>query len=472
MRIKILQESKPYSFLELRNYLELDNKKAKETLKSLSLMNIVKKLSKNMANIELEELLEVESLEEVNRQINGTMYIFKFVGMLTVGNCCLILYPKYIKNIRADKNNNYKKLKQIIEVIRKYKEKEQNQSFNEELDVTRFNLLSLTLDLIYNYHENGIYSNNKTVIEENGFGEILWNKTIEESNIYFSDNIPIYLDVFTMNEEINEDDLFSRLHKCILTSSCEEVKDLLNILDITPIKLSAEKLDDFGDVDYLTYRIDQELNQQFITGKQKILHMIKNYINRNDNSDSSDRISFVGTNHFNLVWEDVCSVVMGNCLNKTLKELNLDSYKGISRNSLLKDIIPKPKWTHIISKKEYYSNKTLTPDLVVVNEDGLSIYDAKYYNIQLDGNGLKHQPGVGDITKQYLYELAYKRLVKENNIEIKNNAFLMPTDSKEEAVIGFTNLDIFNQLDEFGGLNDIKVILKPCEIMFNRYLQK
>lgn len=58
----------------------------------------------------------------------------------------------------------------------------------------------------------------------------------------------------------------------------------------------------------------------------------------------------------------------------------------------------------------------MIPDIVTINGDQLSIYDAKYYKIKLDSIGVKKYPGVGDVTKQYLYELAYKDFLKENNI--------------------------------------------------------
>ena len=41
------------------------------------------------------------------------------------------------------------------------------------------------------------------------------------------------------------------------------------------------------------------------------------------------------------------------------------------------------------------------------------LYDAKYYKIHLNESGVSRQPGVGDVTKQYLYELAYKELAKK-----------------------------------------------------------
>lgn len=83
---------------------------------------------------------------------------------------------------------------------------------------------------------------------------------------------------------------------------------------------------------------------------------------------------------------------------------------------------------------------------------------------------MSRQPGVGDVTKQYLYELAYKELAEENNLQIDKNAFIMPTDSTEEESIGIASIDLFSKYGDGITFNDIEVILKPCEDMFKKYL--
>ncbi|MDU4651924.1 LlaJI family restriction endonuclease [Sneathia sanguinegens] len=470
MYIATLQELKPYSFFDLQNEFHTSEEELKNTLKSLSLMNIVKKLSKDVSKIELEELLETDSLEKLNTELEGNMYVFKYVGMLAVGNVCLLIYPKYAVSYLNDSINNFQKLKQLISVIRKYQSKEQKIGFSSQVEVDNFNLLSLALELIYSYYDHGLYSNDKQIIEQNGCGEILWEKTINESTAYFSNGLPIYLDTFTVNQENNEQDYFRRLHAFILSEVCEKLKDILPILDIDIINISSEKREDFGNSEYISYRINQELSSQFVTFKQNILNLLKKYIEKDSGKNSSTNISFVGTNSFNLVWEDVCSEVMDDCINKSIKELGLGYSKNPKQSALLSDVIAKPKWKHNISGNVHVANKTLIPDIVTINGDKLSIYDAKYYNIKLDDKGVDKQPGVGDITKQYLYELAYKDFAKENNLVIDSNAFLMPTDGKEEKKVGTASMDIFYDLGDIR-LHDIDVILKPCEEMYKAYLE-
>lgn len=470
MDVKIVQESKPYSFEQIAIWLDIEDEEVKKVLDSLMLLNMLKKLNYSMQKIELEDLLDVESLEEIGDKVNKNMYVFNYVGMIMVGNCCFFVYPKYILDINNDKQNGFKKFKQILSVIRKFQAKEQLYNVDGLQELKDFNLLAFTLDLLQDYHENGIYSNDKMIIEEDGSGEILWEKTINEKNVYFSDGVPIYLDFYTVNDVINEEDLFRRLHKCIISRCSEEIKEVLEILEIERVTMSTERIEDFGSREYLIYEIKQELTQQFITRKQEILHKMISYINKDNTQNSQEKISFVGTSSFNLIWEDVCAYVMEDSLKKTLSELSLKPYGDKKSSDLLIDLIPKPKWEHLKSGKYHYAKKTLIPDLISVSNGKLSIYDAKYYKIHLNESGVNRQPGVGDVTKQYLYELAYKELAEENNLLIDKNAFIMPTDRSEEESIGIASIDLFSKYGDGITFNDIEVILKPCEDMFESYL--
>lgn len=469
MNIQILKELKPYSLFELENMFNVDEDEVRHILKSLSLMNIVKKLSKDTSKVELEELLDIESLEELNAQMESEMYVFKYVGILMVGEICLILYPKYSDRYLSDETNNFKMLKQIISVIRKYQSKEQKIGLGEGIDLSNFNLLSITLELLNSYYEHGLYRNDRQIIEENGDGEILWEKTINENTAYFSNGVPVYLDTFTINQESNEQDFFRRLHAFIITDACNRLKDILGILDIECLNLTSEKIESFGSMEFIVYRLNQELSNQFITHKQNILKLMKRYIEEDSSKNVSDTISFVGTNSFNLVWEDVCSVVMDDCINKSIKELGLSYSKNKKQSALVADVIAKPMWEHNESGKVHKAKKTLVPDIITIKGNQLFIYDAKYYKIKLDDKEVKNQPGVGDITKQYLYELAFKEFAQENELSINANAFLMPTDGDKEIRLGTASMEIFHNLGDIN-LHDIEVILKPCEEMYRKYL--
>ena len=96
------------------------------------------------------------------------------------------------------------------------------------------------------------------------------------------------------------------------------------------------------------------------------------------------------------------------------------------------------------------------------------IFDAKYYNIQLEENKkLRGQPGIESITKQYLYQLAYQPFVEEHQIKTVRNCFLMPTNGKDVVVKGTASLAMLSSL----GLQDIQIRLLSAETMYKHYIE-
>jgi len=186
-----------------------------------------------------------------------------------------------------------------------------------------------------------------------------------------------------------------------------------------------------------------------------------------------------GTNSFNLVWEKVCAEVMDNQLQKPIGGLRLpvplaEQYRDMRHKKLI-DLIDKPQWSGTAPNSELFvkqAEDTLIPDLIsIVNVDGnyqFIIFDAKYYNIQLEHNKkLRGQPGIESITKQYLYQLAYQPFVEAHQIGTVRNCFLMPTSSAEIVEKGTVSLDMLSKL----GLQDIQIRLLPAQTMYRHYIE-
>ena len=82
---------------------------------------------------------------------------------------------------------------------------------------------------------------------------------------------------------------------------------------------------------------------------------------------------------------------------------------------------------------------------------------------------MDRQPGVGDITKQYLYQLAYKRFCKDHGFATRKvrNSFLMPTEKGDCPMkIGSVRLDILSNLK----LKNVRVVLLPADMVYDAYL--
>ena len=114
----------------------------------------------------------------------------------------------------------------------------------------------------------------------------------------------------------------------------------------------------------------------------------------------------------------------------------------------------------------------MKPDLISIdeldNKKIFFIFDAKYYNIQLErGSPLDRQPGIESIIKQYLYQLAFKDFIELHKFDDVKNCFLFPIDSCEVENRGFAQLKILNNQD----LENIQTIFLPAKIVFKHYLE-
>lgn len=433
----------------------------------------------NMSDL-VEEDIEVVDDDDLQKKY---LYVFTFVGVIIIEGRVLKCYPKYIKK----KDEPTEELKQIVKVLRKYNAKEQIiRMYNAGGNETSFNRLAVMMYLLNDYFEYGLYTNTEDIIETNGMGEIHWDKTINGSYPIMKNARPYYVELQTKKRINDETDFFKRLHEIILSKCSIELKEagLLELLDIEGVFITDEELTELGDSDYILSRLEKELNVQFNTRKQIVLKTIEALIVNKCTIDDVDSFSMFGTNSFNLVWEKVCAAVMDDCLHIPIKDLGIkDVTIPEDVNYTLKDdllsIIEKPIWCGLsVNGGDFVkeSDKTLTPDIVTIHQKddkcNFIIFDAKYYNLQLEeGKDLAGNPGVGDVTKQYLYQLAYKSFVEINKIDKVLNCFLMPTEeSGEQGVInkGYVRMSMLTGL----GLVPIQIRFLSATMMYKLYLSK
>lgn len=473
MICKFVHEQKRYTQEELRNIFDCTAERIVAIIKKLKEYGILKgvkstNVQKDMSDL-IQEDIEVSYVEFTE---NEYLYVFTFVGVIIVGGSVLKCYPKYIRSI-APKIE----LKQIIKVLERYNAKEQIlHMYNDNSESSSFNLLAVIVFLLQDYYENGAYMKTQDIIEINGSGEILWDKTINETFTYLSNNRPYYTEMFTLKRVNDYFDYFKRLHESIVSICSRELQDadLSDLFDILPIEVSDEELEDFGETDYILYRIKNELNLEFNTRKQLLLKTLYAYISNNNGLADIDCFTMFGTNSFNLVWEKVCAEVLDNQLQTKLGSLPISLMDGYNPNDLLISIIEKPIWNGCMQdgyKFQKIAKETLIPDLIsfhkVNSSYHLIIFDAKYYNLQLEhGKELRGQPGIGDITKQYLYQLAYKKFAADHGINYIENCFLMPTEQQKVVIKGNVKIEMLGAL----GLNNIQIRLLPAELMYTYYL--
>lgn len=477
---KYVKEQKRYTQDELRKIFECSADETVQIIKKLKEYGIVKNVKKSERQSLLSDLVEedvrVTDIESGEREL---YYVFSFVGVIVVYGRVLKCYPKYIDS----SDNPIKQMKQILRVLEKYNSKEQIiKLYNDSDEGGSFNLLAVMLYLLQDYHDNGIYANDVTVVETNGTGEILWDRTINETFSYISNNRPYYTELQTKKRISNEYDFIRQLHACILTNFSKELEesDLPELFNIATVELSEEQLDDFGEDDYILYRIQNELNTQYNTRKQLVLKAMYAYIAQKADFNNIDSFSVYGTNSFNLVWEKVCAQNFGNVLNVKLSELPLgvcDDYKE-SKDSTLIQIIDRPIWHKTSENISDGKSDTLRPDLISIYRCGGSgeycfgIFDAKYYNIDFRKDTAEYrvigQPGVADVTKQYLYQLAYDDFITKQGYKYVQNMFLCP-DEVGDKQYGWVQMDILNHIGN-KRLENIAVVKLCASKMYQLYL--
>ncbi len=384
-------------------------------------------------------------------------FLFKFVGVIIIDNIVINCYPKYIPNEDNIKND----FKQVINVVKKYNNLYEEVEYqNESLEDISFNLLSMMIFFLEDYFEHGIYNNIQNILEINGNGEIDWNRTINYTDPIIKDNKPYYAELYTKYKIDDLFDYFRLLHEYIITECSKrlECADLLELFDLTPVELSDKEQNDFGELDVILENLEKELHVEFNSHKQKLLKSMHAFLKEKNSFSNENYLTVYGTTTYHVIWEDICKRVFRDKLDKPLREIT-DS----NSNTKLINIIKKPVW--YLNEGEFKVD-TFRPDLITFWNDYFIIFDAKYYKLKITQK-LEKQPGLSDVSKQYLYQLAYRDFIDENNFKGVKNAFLMPTYDGEVENKGYVEIKILHDL----GLENIQVIMLPAGEMNRLYLE-
>ena len=394
-------------------------------------------------------------------------YQFNYVGAIIIENLAIYCYPKYIPN----KDNIKEDFRQVIRVIKKYKNLHDDLDYqNEEITEISFNLLSMMIFFLEDYYENGLYTNIQNILEVNGNGEINWDRTINYTNPIIKDNKPYYMELYTKYKINDLLDFFRQLHEYIITKCSKKLEKagLLELFDLTPAELSDKTLDDFGNCEFIKYKLEKELNIEFNSHKRKLLKSMHAFISHENSFSNQNFITLYGTSTYHVIWEEICSFIFSNKLYKPLNELRLSKVldsKYFSKPNLI-SVIKKPKWI-LKEGKTHWASKSFEPDLVTFYNDEFIILDAKYYKLKFDEDELSGNPGLGDITKQYLYQLALEDFRINHGFKSVKNALLFPTYDEEVVNKGKVKIDILSDL----GLENIQVIMLPVHEVNQMYLE-
>lgn len=299
--------------------------------------------------------------------------------------------------------------------------------------------LSRRLALILDVMENGVYQVPKDEHRINGVGAIAWEETFARIEPVFLQDGPAYVECITRETDYDDEGYISRLQACLATRCLgyfEEI-GLAEPLGLFVGNTYDGEIADFGEMGCIEARVRSELNSQFIDVKQQSLRLMLSVLELDDSNLGSDLLDFqsFGMSGFHALWETAIKEVLRDELEKTpaslgfrAESLEIDVRKKL--NLPLKKFIDPPIWIKAETQTKAIpvadESDPLEPDFVAthvkINDvENLVIIDAKYYLPEFDGGRVRRQPGVGDVDKQLLYQLAYSPLSK-----VVRNAFVFP----------------------------------------------
>lgn len=452
MKPIILKELKSYNTEHLLKKLKIDNDYMNEFIKELN----------------EKKLISINKNKEIS---------FKYVGIITYKEKVIFVFPKYID--KEDSELNLQEFKPILNLLKEYSKTEK--LYSEELETLGLeiendytNKISLLINILDNYIENDIYYNEIVTDEYNGDGEILWDKTVNNVIPFIINNQVVYLDFITKLNILDDSSLITNIHKFIVNECieflCNTGLDLYLGYNLDKIDCDLE---DIGDSEFIIKKLEMEMHIQFNDNKINVLKSMISFINNNFYKGDQNNINLFGTRNFYIVWEKLCSRVFKNEFESNEKEskyekfyINPPIWEDLKRCNMSID-----ESDEIITKKN-----RLTPDILKTyeynDEKYLLILDAKYYNIEFSDNEVKYNPGIADISKQYLYRLALNSYIEKNAIEKVENMFLFPTHN-ENSIIGYVSLDFIKaHISNNDENNKIKLIKLNVEELIRLYCNK
>lgn len=436
----VLKELKLYSREYLAEKLEIDDNYMNELIRNLNERKLI-------------------SIKE-DRKIS-----FKYVGIVTYRKKVLFIFPKYID--KEDSELDLQEFKPILKLLKKYSktenlDSEELETLGLDLENEYTNKISLVVHILDNYIENDIYYNEIVTDEYSGDGEILWDKTVNNIDPFIINGQVIYLDFITKLNIVNDSSLITDVHKFIVNECiefmCNTGLDLY--LGYNLDKIDCE-LGDIKDFEFIINKLEREMQLQFNDNKIDMLKSMISFINNSFSKGDEDKIDLFGTRSFYVVWEKLCSRVFKNEFESSENKSKYDKF--YINSPIWEDL--KNQDMSIDESNEISSKKNrLTPDILKTCEYNgdkyLLILDAKYYSIVFSNKSVKYNPGISDISKQYLYKLALNKYIRENNINKIENVFLFPTSNKD-TIMGYVSLDFMQQFYE--SKDEIKVANKNEE---------
>lgn len=447
-----VREMQRYSADELQGLLGIADiqelRDAVDRLHDANILRTIRKGSKQRENAN-----EDENDPWDKQHLESYTYRFHYVGILQYHQSLLYVLPKYCNIIdQQTEVPRWEPFKQVMQVIEQYEKSKRELGLEEDEQLWE-DSLHVMVELVSDYVENGVYRDDEHVDEINGKGRILWQRTIQKTLPFIQDGEPIYMELHTRRKQEDDQNFFTRMHH-YLAHQAWSVLNWLKIdalLSLPGLPAQEDSDSDFSEKDYMLDRIRAELSQQFDSRRRYLLQLMERYLSREEESFCNGFHTF-GKTEFHTVWEEACRVAFG--MEKSTPEQMEAS---------------KPFWDFGI--KGAHCGSALEADMVKVDGRKHTILDAKYY-VPDSSKAAKElvaaMPGIQDIIKQQLYELALRK--KYPQVQEVANAFILPLRDDEktegEVTLGKVEIPMLAGL----GLAPVELVKYPPGKIWKAYL--
>jgi len=337
-----------------------------------------------------------------SRGLTTSGYIEKasFVGLMMAYDKSYVFLPR---GSDLDKQEEHiVNASNTLKAVEKYSRisKTKIDLFDEGKGERKLNKLSLILNLLDDFRQNGIYTKRRTINKLN-FGKTDWKKTVNKISPYPSlGGNPVYLDTYGSKKRYFNDCEIAVIHAHVIS----KLDMSFSWLVTGNLKPLAPELIDYGlpraNSSYQLSQLKNELNQTYSDRDINLLKLLIQYIKSEAGSDQSNFI--VGLSNFHFCWE----YMLGQVLKYTVS---------------LNNKLPAPAYIDIDGNVLTANGKSMRTDIILHDEGSqqCTVADAKYYAATTVSNA----PGWSDIVKQLFYEKALSKL--GINWKIKN-AFIFP----------------------------------------------
>ncbi|MDO4221879.1 MAG: LlaJI family restriction endonuclease [Akkermansia sp.] len=457
-----------YSAKELQNLLSIEDAAGlRDVIDDLCDAKILRTIR---ADATKEEIDDEEHDDPRNRQhLESYTYRFHYVGILQYHQSLLYVLPKYCNEIapdpekaavieykEGDEDPRMKPFQQVMQVIARYDDTKRELGEEEDEQLWE-DSLHVMVELVSDYVENGVYRDDEHVDEINGKGRILWQRTIQKTLPFIQDGEPIYMELHTRRKREDDQNFFTRMHHYLAHQAWSALHTvrLDSLLSLPDIPAPEDSDSDFSEKEYMLDSIHAGLSQQFDSRRRYLLQLMERFLDRKEETFSNGFHTF-GKTEFHTVWEEACRAAFG-------MEKSTTSMMEAS----------KPHW-QFVGAPNVFHGSALEADMVKVDGRKLTILDAKYYvpdSSKTAKEIVAAMPGIGDIIKQQLYELALRKTLTEDETKVKvANAFILPLRDDEKAVgevsLGKVEIPMLAGL----GLAPVELVKYPPQTIWGAYL--